>query len=501
MIMSRMMEGSDIDLMIHESAMCGCETSWEACEEYEWQDAAQANVDAVVLLLINPLNGRIMKANGAAMDFYGYSKKELLNMTIYDINLLSREDTQELLCRAAGGRQKHFTLQHRSKGGGIKNVDVYYDSIFYDNKKALLSVIFDVTEREKIKRQNEFLAYHDYLTGLYNRRFFNEEFIRRYNNADSEFPISIILGDVNGFKLFNDTFGHLAGDKALIDIAYKIRQSINKEDIFARLDGDEFAIIISKANEADVRKYLDKIEELNKYTGDDGNRLPTIALGYGIQKKKDDILDDLIKEAEAYMFSRKCYSSCSTRSNTVNAIMNTLFAKSEREKNHSERVGLLCAAIAQQLQWGELLINRIRVAGFLHDIGKIGVEESILNKNGKLNEHEWEIMKLHPAKSAYILERTVEFGEIANIVLSHHERYDGTGYPNGLKGREIPIEARIIAVADAYDAMTNERPYRKAMSEDTAVDELITCSGYQFDPEIVEIFIKKTLPHMRTSER
>ena len=173
-------------------------------------------------------------------------------------------------------------------------------------------------------------------------------------------------------------------------------------------------------------------------------------------------------------------------------MMKSLYEKSEREKKHSERVGFICEAISIKMQLEKLTVDRTRVAGLLHDIGKIGISEEILNKIGSLNKIEWEMMKLHSIKGARILENS-EFHDISYAVLSHHECYNGTGYPNGLKGEEIPIESRIIAVADAYDAMINERTYRKAMSQEDVISELCRCSGTQFDPDIVSLFIEKVL--------
>jgi len=445
-----------------------------------------------VMLLLEPSSGKIIEANTAATTFYGYSKDELLNMTIQDISMLSEDVVGKLRSQSQYKEQKCFTFPHRLKNGETRAVDVYSSPINYNGNKVLFAIIFDVTKREEVTRQNEYLAYHDYLTGIYNRRFFEEEFIRR--NDGDDYPIAIIMGDVNGLKLNNDTFGHLKGDAALKDITNKTKQYINAKDIFARLGGDEFAVLVSNSDENSIRKYMDQVElYVNHNDENKGLNSLTISFGYGIQRKKEDTLDVLMKEAEAFMYNRKYYSSRSTRSKTVNVIMDTLFAKSERERNHSERVGVICEAIATKLQWDRQLIDKIRVAGFLHDIGKIGIEEEILNKNGKLDKNEWEIMKLHPAKGARIFENTVEFKEIADIVLSHHEHYDGTGYPSGLKGKEIPVEARIIAVADAYDAMTNERSYRKAMNTEAAINELSKYSGSQFDPEIVSVFINKVL--------
>jgi len=216
----------------------------------------------------------------------------------------------------------------------------------------------------------------------------------------------------------------------------------------------------------------------------------TISFGYGIQRKKEDTKDTLIKEAEAFMYNRKYYSSKSTRSNAVKVIMETLFAKSEREKQHSDRVGRISEAIAKRMNLDQRTIDKVRVAGFLHDIGKIGIDEQILNKIGILNRSEWEVMKLHPAKGAGILENTVEFQDIADVVLSHHERYDGSGYPSGLKGDDILLAARIIMVADAYDAMTNDRSYRNKIGHEAAIEELKRCAETHFDPDIVSAFVE-----------
>jgi HD-GYP domain-containing protein (c-di-GMP phosphodiesterase class II) len=139
-------------------------------------------------------------------------------------------------------------------------------------------------------------------------------------------------------------------------------------------------------------------------------------------------------------------------------------------------------------------VNQIRIAGLVHDIGKIGIKEEILNKAGGLDNDEWAEIKRHPEAGFRILSTTIEFSEISEFVLQHHERWNGSGYPNGLKGEEIPIEARIIAVADAYDAMTTERTYKNAFSKYEAINELKRCSGTQFDPEIVEAFVNKVIP-------
>ena len=232
-------------------------------------------------------------------------------------------------------------------------------------------------------------------------------------------------------------------------------------------------------------------ENVNRST-EDGN-FSSVSFGYGLQRNENDGIDDLLKEAAHFMHKRKYYNQRSASGNMVRVIMQTLFEKSVREKEHSERVGLFCKAIAQKMGMKKEAVNKIWIAGLLHDIGKIGIEEEILNKPGKLNDKEWEIIKTHTARSARILENTVEYKDLATIVLSHHERYDGKGYPYGLKGEEIPIESRIIAVADSYDAMTQERTYRQTVSKETAIKEIESCSGTQFDPDVVLAFTKKVM--------
>jgi len=447
------------------------------------------NNHQAVMLLIEPLTGGIIEANKAATGFYGYTQEELLRMTVQDINVLPEEEVRSMRMKALTRGQNTFTCPHRLKDGKTKIVDVYSSPIEYNDKKVLFAIIFDVTQKEEIAKQNEYMAYHDYLTGLYNRRYFEEEFERRVEKG--EFPVGLLIGDVDGFKVFNDTYGHAEGDKTLKKIAGSLRNLVGNADILARIGGDEFAVIVSGMDKPGMLKYIDELNHRYDNSADaaPADELTTISWGCALQKEQGDTLDSLEKEAEAFMYSRKFYSHRSLKSKTVDTIMQTLFTKSEREKNHSERVGLLSESIARHMHLSNENVNKIRVAGFLHDIGKIGIDEAILNKPGRLNASEWEIMKLHSVKSAGILDKTQEYQEISDIVLSHHERYDGQGYPGQLQGEAIPLEARIIAVADTYDAITNDRPYRKPLDKNAAIEEMKRSAGTQLDPKIVSVLV------------
>lgn len=458
------------------------------------------NNHEAVMLLIKPESGQIIEANTAASQFYGYTKQELLSMTIQDINTLDKQALQALRMQVLNKGHKYFTFPHRLQSGAIRMVDVYSSPIDYDDQKVLFSIIFDVTAREEIATQNEFLAYHDYLTGVYNRRYFEAEFKRRVDRG--EFPISILRGNVDAFKDFNIDYGHLEGDQLLIKVAQRISARINDRDTLARIGGDDFAILVSGKHETEIRQYLDKLNHhtVNDFMNLEKYKRVDVSWGYGIQRNKKDPLDQIYDEAEAYMNNRKYYNQKSIRSKTIDVIMQTLFIKSEREKRHSERVGKLCEKTAAKLNLNKSQLDKVRVAGYLHDIGKIGIDETILNKPGRLDPREWEIMKLHPAKSAEILATTREYADIAEIVRSHHERYDGSGYPKGLSGAEIPLMARIIAISDAYDAMTEKRTYRDPLSKAEAVAELKKCAGTHFDPEIVAVFVNEVIGVEKTDQ-
>ena len=193
------------------------------------------------------------------------------------------------------------------------------------------------------------------------------------------------------------------------------------------------------------------------------------------------------------LFRSKLYESSSMRGKTIDIIMNTLFEKSNREMMHSIRVSEICVEFATEMDFNREAINQIRIAGLMHDIGKMGIDENILNKPESLTSDEWQEIKRHPEIGYRILSSANEFSEMANYILQHHERWDGKGYPKGLKGKEISLQARIIALADACDAITSDRPYRKALSVEESINEIKRNAGSQFDPEIVRIFIEKVL--------
>lgn len=357
------------------------------------------------------------------------------------------------------------------------------------NIHHIWGVAQDISERKKNESQIIYLGYHDHLTGLYNRRFYEEELIRL--DTSRNLPLTIAMGDVNGLKLINDSFGHAIGDEVLRRTASLITKCCRADDIVARLGGDEFGIIFPKTDSDSAEAIIRRIKEMAVNQKMDYLNL-SISIGHETKHKKEESIVDVIKKTEDHMYRHKLYESSSMRSKTIDLIMNTLYEKNNREMLHSKRVSKLCEMIAIKMNFDVDDINQMRIAGLMHDIGKIGIDEKVLNKSDKLNNEEWIDMKRHSEVGYRILSSVNEFSEIAEYVLEHQEKWDGTGYPRSLQGEEISIQARIIAVADAYDAMTTERTYSHALSEEEAIVEIKRCSGTQFDPEIVKVFIEKT---------
>ncbi|MFA6682015.1 MAG: HD-GYP domain-containing protein, partial [Sphaerochaeta sp.] len=332
---------------------------------------------------------------------------------------------------------------------------------------------------------------HDHLTGLHNRRYF-EEVMKRLDTKDN-LPLSIIMCDINGLKLVNDSFGHNAGD-ALLKAASKIlKQACREKDIIARMGGDEFVIVLPRTSEDETEQIANRMKEF-ALKEKVANIELSISFGYETKTKDTQSIVEVIANAENHMYRHKVYERSSIRSKTIDLIMNTLFEKSNREAMHSSRVSNICQAIASKMNFNKDAVNQMRIAGLIHDIGKIGVDETILNKPGRLTSDERRDIERHPEIGWKILSSTTEFSELAKFVLNHHENWDGSGYPNGFKAEAIPLEARIISVADSYDAMTSKRSYRTGMSREAAIEELKRCSGTQFDPEIVDVFVNMVLP-------
>ncbi|MBN2299738.1 MAG: PAS domain S-box protein, partial [Acholeplasmataceae bacterium] len=355
---------------------------------------------------------------------------------------------------------------------------------------GVVLVFRDVTDKKKAEREIRHISEHDYLTDLHNRRYYFERL--DYFHQEEFYPLGLMMLDVNGLKIINDAFGHHQGDQALIMIGSVLNETFEDKDVISRIGGDEFTVILPNTSAKALQSYKEKLISVMKNKRINNVEL-SLSIGYELIKNKNDDLDEIQKMAENHMYSHKSLFGSSIRSGAINAILLTLTDKYDSEKRHSVEVSQLCRKMGIELKLKQDELKGLEQAGLFHDIGKISIPDSILNKPGKLTDEEFEIIKSHTQIGYQILRAADEYSDLALHALHHHERWDGKGYPSGLKEDSIPLFSRIINIVDAYEAMTADRPYRKKLSKAYAVSEIIRCAGTQFDPKLAKVFVESVL--------
>lgn len=358
----------------------------------------------------------------------------------------------------------------------------------------MVGTITDIDERKQTEEKMRYLSSHDQLTGLYNRAFFEQELKRL--EAEGQLPWSLLMGDSNGLKLVNDAFGHHQGDKLLKQIAKIFRKIFRKEDIIARIGGDEFAVLLPNVGSKEIINIMARIrDKCFKEIADPIK--PSIALGTATKEYKDQDMETIYKMAEDRMYNNKLLESKNIRSSTIASLRKTLEDKTYETEEHCQRIKTLSIRLGKKIGLSDSQLNELSLLSVLHDIGKIAIPNDILTKPGKLSPKEWKTMKQHSEIGYRIAAISPELVIIADGILSHHEYWDGGGYPQGLEKTQIPLIARMIAIIDAYDVMIHGSCYHEALPKEEAIKEIRRLSGTQFDPNIVEIFIKMVTEHIR----
>jgi diguanylate cyclase (GGDEF)-like protein len=353
----------------------------------------------------------------------------------------------------------------------------------------------------------------DPLTGLLNRRGLEEVFDVELERARrSGARLSVVAGDLDGFKLVNDRLGHQAGDEALVALSADLLKWKRRIDVAARVGGEEFALLLPDTDERGAFLVAERLRRAVQRTFSEQPQPLTISFGVATWPEHGENTEQLMRSADEALYAAKdmgkdrsvIYSAevagmlaengrgeaeGEMQLATVVALAEALDIRDTGTARHSQTVGRYARLMAEDLGLADDRVERVRIAGILHDVGKIGISDRVLTKPGPLSEEEWEEMRTHPQIAARLLSRP-EFADLRGWIAAHHERPDGSGYPAGLEGDLIPLEARILAVADAYEAMTADRVYRPSLGEEAARAELIAGCGTQFDEDVVEAFMR-----------
>ncbi len=369
---------------------------------------------------------------------------------------------------------------------------------FEDQAWYIEGFLMDVTERKLSEQRIDYASKHDYLTGLPNRRYFDETI--RALDQSKNFPIIVSMIDIDGLKLINDTYGHQAGDNAIITLSNILTEVFKDQAFISRIGGDEFIVVFTQTDLEAYDLMLSRVMHLlSQVTIHD---IPlSSSCGTAIKTDDSQDIDQILIDAENQMYSNKTLHNQSSKSQVIVALFESLKDKNQAERAHSDRVSQYCQMMGERLKLTKQEVLELEIAGRMHDIGKITIPDHILKKPGKLTDEEWVIMQNHTINGYQILRSADKYSNLAEYALTHHERWDGQGYPKGLEGEEIPLFSRIICISDAFEAMTSDRPYRKAMPLEDAVEELKRCAGTQFDPKLVDVFVRDVIREELLNQR
>jgi len=356
--------------------------------------------------------------------------------------------------------------------------------------EALEGIVFDISKQKEREERIRYINEHDYLTDLHNRRYFEEAMSRI--EQDCALPFSLIVVDIDGVRLINSAFGYDAGDNLIKETAQVLRGCCRPGDLLARLGGDEFVLLLPDTDNCVALERVDEISAACARFNEQkhaGVHEISVSIGFATRTNRAEAHEATLRAAEDLLRNRKLFNSRSSHSDIISSMMAAVYEKSQETEEHSKRLAALATRIGSKLGLSQTSLSELELLATLHDIGKVAIDDHVLNKPGKLSEEEWAIMKTHSEIGYRIAKSSFQLEPIAQYILTHHERWDGKGYPLGLQGEDIPLISRIIAVADAYDAMTEDRVYRKALTREQALAEIERNSGTQFDPTIVRILI------------
>ncbi len=437
--------------------------------------------------------GTYLEIMASAATMLYRSKDEVLGRTVHEIlppAVAAATSSAIADCLRSGVMQ---TLEYQLHVNGEPN---WYESRMLPIQEGeVVALIRDITERKLAEEELTHLTYYDVLTNLRNRRYV--ERIMDEWETDEE-AVGIMLLDVNGLKIVNDSLGHEAGDDMLRRTVAVVKEGVRSQDLVGRWGGDEFVVLLPGVDAQDLETISQRILDLAEADAEANGPVPlSMAVGWAMRTRPNQDLRSVLKEAEDEMYRHKSRNSQSSRSTLVRSLQRALEAKSFETQEHCNELESWAVRLAHRLRLSERDVDEISLLAVLHDLGKVGIAEDILTKRGPLNDEEWAVIKKHPEIGHRIAMASPDLVMVAEGILSHHERWDGQGYPRGLSGEAIPLSARIVAIADAFEAMVSDRPYRKALDVETALQEIADCAGTQFDPQLAVVFVRMVREHLQ----
>jgi len=448
-------------------------------------------------VIVTDMDGIIEAMNGKAEKMSGWSLEQAIGKDMRQV--MKFKDEKDANLEEYMPLEKIFaeksTIEWKlgkcliDRSGNCKSISLNASPIIDENGTlhGAVIVLRDTVEENQRRKDIEYISYHDHLTGLYNRRFFETELERL--DSKRNLPLSVIYADVNGLKIINDAFGHEKGDILLKNTADILRRICRADDIIGRVGGDEFAVLLPSASSEMAERVVGRIREAIDEVSLETGKL-SVAIGWETKTDESQNIEDMLRIAENRMYKRKISERPKIQSEVVRNVMEMLYEKSEYERIHSQRVSFYCGEIGKALGMEHSEVEELKKLGLFHDIGMVVVDAETLNKQESLTEKEWEEIKRHPEVGRRILSSIGKYAKISDIELAHHERWDGKGYPQKLKDKEIPYKARILALAEAYEAMTNKKSCKESLSKEQAIEEIKRNAGTQFDPQIAQVFIE-----------